>query len=280
MAVVSLVDRDRQWFKSRQGVEVDETPRHFSFCTHTIQQDKPLIVPDTLADQRFCNSPLVTQDPHIRSYLGIPLRTPNGFNIGALCINDVAPREITSTQVEILHELARLVMDELELRRLASVDSLTGAITRRAFDLSGDRMLDRLRTMGTPLSCILIDIDGFKAINDDHGHAIGDLALCAIVRACHNHAGGGAVAGRIGGDEFAILLEGVQLEEATEVAATIQQTWSKDLPVSVTACVGVAQLVNDDAILKDLLKRAGINLYAAKERLEGRPSAKDTSRAA
>ena len=84
MAALSLIDRDRQWFKSRQGVNLVETPRNISFCTNTIEKDGPFIVPDTSNDPRFCTNPLVVGYPHIRFYLGVPLRTAAGYNIGAL----------------------------------------------------------------------------------------------------------------------------------------------------------------------------------------------------
>jgi GAF domain-containing protein len=95
MVVVSLVDLDRQWFKSRQGVTASETPRDISFCTHTIQTPQPLVIPDAHADPRFANSPLVVGEPHIRCYIGVPLRTRDAHNVGALCAMDRKVREPT-----------------------------------------------------------------------------------------------------------------------------------------------------------------------------------------
>ncbi len=95
MVVVSLVDRDRQWFKSKQGVKAAETPRSISFCTHTIQGTKPLIVNDAHTDPRFANSPLVVGDPHIRFYVGVPLRSRDGYNVGALCSMDTKARDLS-----------------------------------------------------------------------------------------------------------------------------------------------------------------------------------------
>ena len=123
-SMVSLVDRDRQWFKSRQGTETIQSPRDISFCTHTIQQDEPLIVTDALEDARFANSPLVTCENGIRMYVGVPLRSPSGFNSGALCATDTKPGSVTTEQIDVLQDLARLVVDELELRKLAAIDSL------------------------------------------------------------------------------------------------------------------------------------------------------------
>ncbi|NNE84378.1 MAG: GAF domain-containing protein [Alphaproteobacteria bacterium] len=120
IVLVSLIDENRQWFKSKQGLDTPETARDISFCTHAIQQNEPLIITDALEDSRFRSNPLVTGAPNIRFYVGVPLRTPDGHNIGTLCAIDQKPRELTDDHIHILRDLASLVMDELELRRLAA----------------------------------------------------------------------------------------------------------------------------------------------------------------
>jgi len=106
IAHISLVDTQRQWFKSKVGITTTETPRCFSFCTHTISQSDIFIIPDTLADEHFATSLLVTSDPYIRFYAGVPLTTVEGYSIGALCIMDYVLRELTFAQVEALRKLA------------------------------------------------------------------------------------------------------------------------------------------------------------------------------
>ena len=133
ICAVSLVDRERQWFKSTQGIDVTETPRSMSFCSHTILDPGLLVVPNAIDDHRFTNNPLVTGAPHIRSYAGAPLRTPDGYNVGALCAIDTVPRDFSEAQLGILSSFAVLVVDELELRRVAETDHLTGALSRRGF---------------------------------------------------------------------------------------------------------------------------------------------------
>ena len=122
MAVMTLVDTDRQWFKSKVGLEASETPRSIGFCNHAIQQPDPMIVPDATLDPRFVNNPLVTSDPNIRFYAGIPLINHEGYGLGALCVLDDIPRQLAPQQIEALNILGCQVMKQLEWRR--NLDSL------------------------------------------------------------------------------------------------------------------------------------------------------------
>ncbi len=116
IALISLVDGARQWFKSRVGLEVCETHRNISFCQHTIQEAELMEIPDAREDERFCANPLVTGEPHIRFYAGVPLTTPDGHRLGTLCVIDHAPRQLTGEQRDGLVRLARQVMRQLESR--------------------------------------------------------------------------------------------------------------------------------------------------------------------
>src|SRR6478672_400969 len=125
MALITLIDEDRQWFKSERGIGIRETERSVAFCTHAIKQPGRIMeVPDTREDARFRENPFVTGQPHIRFYAGAPLVTPDGYALGTLCVVDKVPRELRPEQQQALRVLARHVMTQLELRRR------TGALTR------------------------------------------------------------------------------------------------------------------------------------------------------
>lgn len=117
MAMLSLVDDHRQWFKSSVGVQIRETRRDISICAHAIQQRELFIVPDTLKDARFRNNPLVVDEPHVRFYAGTPLVNDDGFALGTLCVVDREPRELNADQKEALEALGRLAMRQMELRQ-------------------------------------------------------------------------------------------------------------------------------------------------------------------
>ena len=123
IAYVSLIDKNRQWFKSKQGFDVCETPRDISFCSHTILREEPLIIPDATKDERFQGNPVVAGPPGLRFYAGTPLSGPNGYKIGSLCVLDLKPREFDAKKVEALKDFAKMVEHELNLMDIIKLQS-------------------------------------------------------------------------------------------------------------------------------------------------------------
>ena len=130
IALVSLVDGQRQWFKSRQGLDVRETSREVSFCGHAIARDEIMVVENAALNERFRDNPLVTGGPRIRFYAGYPIQAPNGSKLGTLCIIDTVPREFSEQDRELLSELGSMIEDELFSLAKASTDDLTGLSNR------------------------------------------------------------------------------------------------------------------------------------------------------
>jgi PAS domain S-box-containing protein len=166
IALVSLVDANRQWFKSELGFQehlsspTHETEREISFCGHVITQPGMMVIPDALADERFVDNPLVTEDPHIRFYAGAPLVTPDGHSVGTLCVIDLVPRDLKPEQRQALEALSHLVVSQMELRRHLNV--LATAITERK---RAEEELEHLFTLSLDLLC-LADFDGnFRRLN-------------------------------------------------------------------------------------------------------------------
>nr|WP_221214517.1 sensor domain-containing diguanylate cyclase [Novosphingobium hassiacum] len=269
ISAVSLVDRKRQWFKSVQGLSVTETARSVSFCSHTIMDKAVLIVPDALADARFADNALVTGAPHIRSYAGAPLQTPDGYNVGALCAIDTVAREFTSAQISILSSFASLVVDELELRRIAQTDHMTGALSRRGFVAQVDKQIVHHSRNGGSSVLVLLDIDHFKSVNDGYGHPAGDIVLKAMSEVCAGFLRGSDSFGRLGGEEFGILLTDVRHADGLMVAERIRCKIAEHaMPVGtglhVTASFGVSALHSRTESASQWIAEADAALYDAK----------------
>lgn len=222
IALVSLVDENRQWFKSCAGLEVRETPRAFSFCGHAILGESPFVIPDALQDPRFADNPLVTGKPHIRFYAGCPLRGPDRHKLGTLCIIDPHPRTFGNEDIALLVDLASLVEREFAALEWATVDELTALSNRRGFMLLARHSIQMCMRQEVPASLVFIDLDHLKAINDRFGHAEGDRALATFADHLVRGLRHSDVLARLGGDEFVALLTGHGQASAETTMARLQ----------------------------------------------------------
>lgn len=271
ICAISLLDADRQWLKAQRGLQVCETARDLAICHYAIQQVEPLVVPDTHLDTRFANNPLVTGEPHLRAYAGIPLVTPDGYQIGTLCVMDLKPRDFTVDELRILSKFARLVVDQLELRLQAGQDQLTGVMSRRSWMSMVAEEIQRAARNSNLLSIALFDIDRFKQINDAHGHAIGDQVIRSVISACEREMRAGSKIGRIGGAEFAILFTECALDQAVVAAERCRRaierlslTAPEGEPLAITASFGVAPLFSYALSPDELIELADRALFNAK----------------
>jgi GAF domain-containing protein len=160
ISLISLIDTDRQWFKSKFGLDLQETPRAQAFCTHAIMQPEMFIVPDASRDERFAQNPLVTGDLHIRFYAGAPLATRDGHLLGTLCVIDREPHTLTEQQKQALEILGRMVIANIELQKdlrelkdaLAARDQAEGPSGESATGL--DDILSRLHDIAQDLQAV------------------------------------------------------------------------------------------------------------------------------
>jgi len=214
IALISLVDADRQWFKSSFGLEVKETSRELSFCGHAILGDEIFEVSDALLDNRFSDNPLVTSSPNIRFYAGCPLSVPNGSKLGTLCILDQEPRHFDEDDKVLLRDLARMVEVELSALQLATTDELTLLSNRRGFESLAQHALSVCQRLDLPATMLFFDLNKFKQINDQFGHAEGDRALTIFSSLLLEVFRDSDVIGRLGGDEFVVLLTNSNQDES------------------------------------------------------------------
>ena len=303
ISLVSLIDRDRQWFKANVGLDAAETPRDFAFCAHAISMpEEMLIVPDAQQDPRFRDNPLVTGDPHIRFYAGAPLVTPDGHAIGTLCVMDRVPRTLQPFQIDAIKGLSRQVVALLELRRAyrdlrhhqaerdwyetqlkqyqrdleeenihlsrqSGTDALTGLANRHALNAALEWRIARALE-GETLHMAIVDIDHFKAINDRYGHQAGDKTLVNVAMALRSGDGAERSVARIGGEEFVLLLPALDdaqaLRECEKVRADVARM-PNEMPVTVS--IGVTAYRPGDSAV-ELYLRADKAMYEAKR--EGR----------
>ncbi|MGB0768564.1 MAG: sensor domain-containing phosphodiesterase [Phycisphaeraceae bacterium] len=216
VALVSLIDRDRQWFKARLGLELEQTNRDVSFCAHAICEDGTLVVEDATQDERFRDNPLVTPDNGIRFYAGAKVCDEDGLPLGTLCLIDHQPHTFSEDKRRQLEQLAKQAGHQLTLHRLlltmsnaSQRDPLTGLRNRRGLIAA----MHKYKLKPNQIQAVIyLDLQRFKPINDSFGHAIGDDILRQVAERLRNAIDRcvcvanqtQAILSRIGGDEFVV----------------------------------------------------------------------------
>ncbi len=284
--LISLVDRERQWFKARMGLEVSETPRGVSFCGHAILQDDVFIVEDTLTDQRFADNPVVTGPPWLRFYAGQPLFAQDGHAIGTLCLLHPAPKSLNNKQKQRLRDMATLAEGYLKLRHVSEqtvqlraalsreqrktmLDTLTQVWNRAGLEHFLPREQARAEERNMHLGLLFCDLDYFKRVNDAHGHDAGDKVLWESARRIAAAVRPQDVVTRSGGEEFVVLTQVHDEQELRLIGERIRTAMARDpiqagdVELALTISVGCA-LAEPQEDPERALKRADKALYHAK----------------
>ena len=284
IAAIALVDADRQWFKAAAGPPISNTSRNASFAAHVIlRPDEVLWVPDARLDPRFCDNPNVLGESEVRFYAGVPLLGADGHAVGTLSIADQKPRLRSDEQITSLRDLATGVSAAIRLHGMmqrldldARSDPLTKLGNRREFETKLEA------SGGECMALFLLDLDGFKGINDVFGHSGGDLALQEVGKRLQATGRSGDCAFRLGGDEFALVCPGMATAEARSsladrIHASMADTFMIDgQAVPLRTSIGIAVLPDNAATAQELVHLADVALYNAKH--AGRGTTRHSSR--
>lgn len=277
VVAITAITHETQWFKSVLGWAVSEMPISESLCRRVVETGKALIVGNLERNLHYENHPRVVGEPRFRFYCGFPLRNVRGTVIGTFCVIGRKPRDISSVDRQVLTDLAVLAERELltvELhsaqaalisklsiaRRQALVDPLTRTWNRRGGELLLREALDASVRDQKCLAVLAVDVDNFKAVNDVHGHSTGDRALRMVARELARCIRDGDGVCRFGGDEFFVVLSGVDRQDVDSIASRVRRTIEKNTVTgrdgqraSVTVSIGVGFTASADSIAPEEL---------------------------
>ena len=279
-AAVNLIDSDRAWQAAAHGQERAEVPRSDSMCKHAVMSTEIVYTPDASLEALFAdNEYVVGRNAQVRLYAAAPLVTRDGHAIGTVCVFDDRAGSLSPEQLGLLRDIAAQVMSLFEGRRMAAAlaraatrDPLTGLANRRGVENAMSGAIARAeRGLGTP-SVVVVDLDGFKNVNDRNGHAVGDAVLTATGSRLTATARTVDTVGRLGGDEFVVLLEHTGGPGATAALARLrrgmQGGWHDVAGQEVGASMGITTYRAGDSVAT-LLARADAEMYADKARRTG-----------
>ena len=271
ISLVSLIDEDRQWFKSKQGLDVSETSREISFCGHAINQNGLFIVPNALEDERFADNPLVTGAPNIRFYAGYPLKLRQDINLGTLCLIDSEPKILDEEEQQLLADLGAMIEQEIRSIQLATLDELTLISNRRGFLSLAEHTQKVCKRKKMNMAMVLFDLNKFKPINDQFGHHEGDFALSKFAEVMLKTFRESDVVGRYGGDEFAVMLTDLNKEKVESVLARFEDAIEAmnveiEKPYKIEYSTGIANFSYDtEKSLEEMVKMADAAMYEDKK---------------
>lgn len=291
VALVSLVSQDKQWFKSNQGLNSNETPREISFCAHAILRPDPMIVQNALKDPDFADNPLVTSGPRIRFYAGCPIKY-EGTPLGTLCIIDMVPREFKPSDVDTLKSLAAWAETELKLNRISAaqmellsklneserrsmIDPITRVWNRAAMEEVLETEFARAKRQKTPMALLRVDVASFEGLVERLGEAAGDEVLREVgqrIRTCvrpHD------AIGRVDQHEFLVFLGGCNAVDTKSIAKRISARVSDEefdvakTSLSVRLNIGAAASKTVTALMLSKLKQLATSaMYEARNKIE------------
>ena len=288
VAAISLLNEDKQWFKSAAGWGISELPRDQAICRLAVETGQTLVIGDTLEDPRVATLPIVASAPRFRAYAGQPLLGEHGACIGTFCVFDLKPREFSAADRQALTDLAALAQRELHsdqltsahaaltsklgmARREALMDPLTHLWNRRGASVLLKGAFATADQRGTSLALALLDLDNFKRVNDNHGHQTGDEVLRRVASRLLSAVRGDDAICRLGGDEFLVLMADTDANIANRAAERIRHAITdspiptRDGAMSMSVSVGCTiRQARDATAVEALLERADQALMQSK----------------
>jgi diguanylate cyclase (GGDEF)-like protein len=288
VAAITLLNEEKQWFKSAAGWGIAELPRAHSICRLTVEENRLVTIANLVEDERTAQSPIVVSAPRFRAYAGYPLVDQHNNVAGTFCVLALQPREFTAADRQTIADLAAMSQRELlsahitdahslltsklsVARREAMMDPLTRLWNRRGASVLLKSAFEGADQRSSPMTLALLDLDNFKRINDSYGHQIGDEVLRKVASRLIGAVRNNDAVCRIGGDEFLILMSDTDAPTASKIAERIRRavtetpvpTRDGTLPMSVSVGYTV-RLPKDEAAIDALLERADQALLEAK----------------